>query len=193
MHAVREQRVYRLLGRRPALARRVLAALPAAAARGGARQRARPPRAQPDRFRAQRPAAEDRDRPRRARGRAALALPARLEALPGRPAAARRGQLRRVGLRPAPQPLDLRRPRPDAVHAGDLGGLRPRRRHRRPARRDPRRGELPARQRRPARRDPRAVPLQPVRRTTCARSPPTPAGSAPTGGASTATTPGRCT
>ena len=116
-----------------------------------------------------------------ARGRAALALPARVEALPGRPAAAGGGQLRRVGLRPAAQPLDLRRPRPDAVHARHLGGLRARRRHRRPARRDPRRRQLPARQRRPGRRDPRAATATTRPRTTCARSPPTPAGSAPTG------------
>ena len=86
------------------------------------------------------------------RRRPALALPPRVAALPRRPAAVGGGQLRRVGVRAAAQPLRVGRARPDAVHARHLGGVRARRRHRRPARRDPRRRQLPARQRRARRR-----------------------------------------
>ena len=53
------------------------------------------------------------------------------------------GQLRRVGVRARAQRERGRRARADAVPPVDLEGLRPRRRHRRPARRDPRRGPLP--------------------------------------------------
>ena len=64
--------------------------------------------------------------------------------------AARGGQLHRVGLRQGAQRERRRRAGTDAVHAGDLDGLRARRRRPRPARRHPRRREPPRRERRAA-------------------------------------------
>src|SRR5215211_2455907 len=77
-------------------------------------------------------------------------------------ARARGGQLRRVGVQQAPERELGRRAGADAVPAVDVAGVRARRRHPRPARRDHRRGELPACERRSARLPARPLPLQPV-------------------------------
>ena len=86
---------------------------------------------------------------------AAAAVRSRLE----RP---RCGQLRRVGVQQAPQRELRGRPGPDAVHPRDLARLRAGRERPRPARRDSRRGELPARERRASQLPAGALPLQPL-------------------------------
>src|SRR5262249_11147490 len=75
---------------------------------------------------------------------------------------ARRRQLRRERLQQAPQRERYGGAGPDAVHAGDVAGLRSRRRRPRPSRRDPRRRELPARERRAEEPAPGPLPLQPL-------------------------------
>src|SRR5207253_132059 len=132
--------------------------------RTGCPPRARKPVAAP-------PAERLSDRPRSARRPPARLLPGGAAAIQSRLERPGRGQLRRVRVQQAPQRELRRRPGTDAVPALDLAQVRARRRRARPARRDPRRGQLPARERRSAELPARPLPLQPFPALRRRRSP----------------------
>src|SRR5512133_1233525 len=112
---------------------------PLAAQRGAGQARAGTALAAP-------PAARVQDRPRRAGRRPTPSLPRGAAALPRWLERAGGGQLHRVGVQQAPQREHRGRAGADAVHSLHVAGLRARRQRPRPARRRPRRRELPARE-----------------------------------------------